>query len=69
MQKYLLDDMLLFHPIKEKEALGSNKKYVSKLLGIDIKWNTEQEMAARSDFWAEYFALSLTMHSYICLIL
>lgn len=35
------------------------------MFGIGIKWNTEQGMTGRSDFEAEYFALSLTMHSCI----
>jgi len=35
------------------------------MLGIGIKWNTEQGMTGRSDFGAKCFALSLTMRSYI----
>lgn len=38
VQKYRrIDDMLLFHPIEEKEGLDNNKKYILKLLGIGIK--------------------------------
>lgn len=60
--------MLLFHPIVEEEGLDSNKKYVLKILGIGIKWNTEKGVTGRSDFGAVYLghvALRLTMHSYI----